>query len=59
MRLKNDPVVLAKVADCPKLQAVTLLLEADPQNPAQNIVAGFEIEGGAKQDDFGAIHKKP
>ncbi|WP_323957296.1 hypothetical protein [Aeromonas caviae] len=58
MRLKNDPVVLAKVADCPKLQSVTLLLEADPQNPAQNIVAGFEIEGGAKQDEFGPLHKK-
>ncbi|MCD6618099.1 hypothetical protein [Aeromonas veronii] len=59
MRLKNDPVVLAKVADCPKLQPITLLLEADPQNPAQNIVAGFEIEGGAKHDDFGPLHKKP
>jgi len=58
MPLKNDPVVLAKVADCPKLQSVTLLLEADPRNPAQNIVAGFEIEGGAKQDEFGSLHKK-
>lgn len=58
MPLKNDPVVLAKVADCPKLQSVTLLLEADPRNPAQNIVAGFEIEGRAKQDEFGSLHKK-
>ena len=56
--MKNDPVVLANIADCPKLQPITLLLEADPRNPARNIVAGFEIEGGAKNDDFGHLHKK-
>ncbi|MGE6179059.1 hypothetical protein [Aeromonas salmonicida] len=59
MPLKNDPAVLAKMADCPKLQPVILLLEADPRNPAQNIVSGFEIEGGAKSDEFGSLHKKP
>ncbi|MDF2415837.1 hypothetical protein [Aeromonas sp. 1HA1] len=59
MPLKNDPIVLANIANCPKLQPITLLLEADPRNPAQNIVAGFELEGGAKQDDFGPLHKKP
>ncbi|WP_042061453.1 hypothetical protein [Aeromonas allosaccharophila] len=59
MPLKNDPLVLANIADCPKLQPITLLLEADPRNPARNIVAGFEIEGGAKRDEFGPLHKKP
>lgn len=59
MPLKNDPAILAKMADCPKLQAVALLLEADPRNPAQNIVVGFEYEGGAKQEGFDPLNKKP
>jgi len=32
-------------ANCPFLQPVNLLLDADPENPARNIVSGFERVG--------------
>jgi hypothetical protein len=33
-------------SDCPFLQPVNLLLDADPENPARNIVSGFELVKG-------------
>lgn len=42
------PEALAVLADCPKLKPISLLLETDPRNPAVNIVAGYELDGGAK-----------
>jgi hypothetical protein len=29
-------------ANCPFLQPINLILDADPENPARNIVSGFE-----------------
>jgi len=29
-------------ANCPFLQPINLMLDADPENPARNIVSGFE-----------------
>ncbi|WP_410171357.1 hypothetical protein [Aeromonas jandaei] len=30
------------MADCPKLVAIDLVLEADPQNPTRNVVVGYQ-----------------
>jgi hypothetical protein len=32
-------------ANCPFLQPINLMLDADPENPARNIVSGFESVG--------------
>lgn len=39
--------------NCPFLQPVNLLLSADPENPARNIVTGFEV-----LDEHGKVSKR-
>ena len=38
--------------NCPFLVPVNLTLDADPENPARNIVSGFELIKSPKKADF-------
>lgn len=42
LALRNDSMTIKEMADCPKLVAIDLVLEADPQNPTRNVVVGFQ-----------------
>jgi hypothetical protein len=42
LSLQNDSMVIKAMAECPKLVAVDLTLEADPSNPTRNMVTGWE-----------------
>ena len=39
-------------ANCPFLVPVNLMLDADPENPARNVVSGFEVIKSPKKSDF-------
>ena len=39
-------------SNCPFLVPVNLMLDADPENPARNVVSGFEVIKSPKKADF-------
>lgn len=42
LALRNDSMTIKEMSDCPKLVAIDLVLEADPQNPTRNVVVGYQ-----------------
>lgn len=42
LSLRNDAPTIKEMSDCPKLVAIDLILEADPQNPTRNVVVGYQ-----------------
>ncbi|MDX7763043.1 hypothetical protein SJS80_14145 [Aeromonas caviae] len=42
LSLRNDAPTIKEMADCPKLVAIDLILEVDPQNPTRNVVVGYQ-----------------